>query len=124
MTRSTAKRLALSGWLPLFSLLSYLLGFRGDYRTDQLFLASAIALLVATGLFLNAPIARKVERGSIAWGLLWIAVVALGSIGYISDAKPWGIPLFLFAIWAPVYHCLCRQEEGKRVSYDQMEQSI
>ena len=29
-----------------------------------------------------------------------------------------GIPLFFFAIWAPVFHNLCRQEEGKRANKD------
>ena len=108
-----------------------------NYSTTQLLLASVIAILVAIGLFLYVPIARKVERGSIAWGLIWIAVIALGALGFISDAEPWGFPLFLLAIWArcftacadkrrgretiktlatiisQVRHELCRLEEGK-----------
>lgn len=103
MTISSAKSLALSGWLPLFTLLPYWLGVRGNYSTNQLLLASAIALLVAAGLFLYVRVAREIERGSIVWGLLWIAIIALGAVGFISDAEPWGFPLFLFAIWVPVF---------------------
>lgn len=66
-------------------------GSSEGYCTNHLLFASAIAILVATGLFLYTPIVLKVERGSIAWGLLWIAVITLGSIGYISDAEPWAL---------------------------------
>ena len=118
MPRSTVNCLALSVWLPLFSLLSYWLGVRCDHSTIQLSLIPDIAILGAAGLFLYAPIARKVERGSIVRGLLLTAAIALGAIGYISHAEPWGSPLFLFAIWAPVYHYLCRQEEGTKDNED------
>ena len=57
MSRSSANMLALSGWLPLFTLLSYWQGVRGEISTNQLLLASAIAILVAAGMFLYAPIA-------------------------------------------------------------------
>ena len=87
LTRSTAKRLSMCPWLPLFTLLSYWLGIRGDYGTNQLLAISAIAILVAAGLFMYAPIARKVEHGSIAWRLLWIAVITFGAVGFVSEAE-------------------------------------
>ena len=81
LSRSTAKRLALSGWLPLFSLMSYWQEVRSDYSASKLLLASAIAILVAPGLFLYESIARKVKCGTIVSELLWIAVIAHGAIG-------------------------------------------
>lgn len=116
--RGAAKRLTMSVLLPLLSLLSYWQRLHGEYSTNQLVLASAIAILAGTGLFLYATIVRKVERVSIAWGLFWIAVIIIGAIGLIGNigifyAEPWGFPLVFFAIWAPIYHKLCRQEEGK-----------
>ena len=118
MIRNNAKRLALSVFLPLLSLLLYLQRLRGDYSTYQLVLASAIAIMAGAGLFLYAPIVRRVERVSIAWGLFWIAVIIIGAIGLIGNigifhGEPWGFPLVFFAIWAPIYHKISRQEEGK-----------
>ena len=111
MTRKTTRRLGLAVFLPLLSLLLYWHRLHGDYSTNQLLLASSVAIVAATGLYLYAPIARKVERGSLAWGLLWIAVITLGAIGLINDTEAWGFPLTFFAIWAPIYHALCKQEE-------------
>lgn len=118
MIRGTGKRLALSVFLSLLSLLLYLQRLHGEYSTNQLVLASAIAILAGAGLFLYAPIVRKVESVGIAWGLFWIAFIILGAIGLIGiigviDVEPWGFPLVFFTIWAPIYHNLCTQEEGK-----------
>ena len=104
--------------LPLLCLLSYWQRLHGDHSTNQILLASAIAILAGAGLFMYATIVQKVESVGIAWGLFWIAVTILGAIGLIGimgeiDAKPWGFPLVFFTIWAPIYHKICRQGEGK-----------
>jgi len=104
--------------LPLLCLLSYWQGLHGDYSTYQILLASAIAILAGAGLFTYASIVRKVESVGIAWGLFWIAATILGAIGLMGiigiwNAEPWGFPLVFFVIWAPIYHKLSRQEEGK-----------
>ena len=118
MIRGKAKRLVMSVLLPLLCLISYWQRLHGDYSTYQLLMALAIAILAGAGLFLYAPIVRKVECVSIAWGLFWIAVLIIGAIGLIGimgiwNAEPWGFPLVFFAIWAPIYHKLSRQEERK-----------
>lgn len=104
--------------LPLLCLLSYWQSLHGDYSTYQLLLASVIAVLSGAGLFLYTTIVRKVESTGEAWGLFWIAATILGATGLTGvigaiNVEPWGLPLVFFVIWAPIYHKLSRQEEGK-----------
>ena len=113
MTDSSAGRWGMSITIPLLSLLLYWGRLHGNYSTDQLLLASAIAIAVAAGLYLYAPVARKVERWSTAWILLWIVVIAVGVTGFIYDTHPWGFPVAFIAIWAPVHHSICRLNVGE-----------
>ena len=104
--------------LPLLCLLSYWQSLHGDYSAYQLLLASAIAILAGAGLFLYTTIVRKVESAGKAWGLFWIAATILGAIGLTGvigaiSVELWGLPLVFFTIWAPIYHKISRQEEGK-----------
>jgi hypothetical protein len=114
--RNVLKKLAMSAFLPLLSLLLYWQRLHGDYSTYQLVLASSIAILIAVGLFLYASIARKVERGSIAWGFLLIVsmmVAAMGIIEMLGTGRPWGFPLFFLAMWIPIYHEICRVDQER-----------
>ena len=105
-------RLGMSITMPLVSLGLYWQRLHGDYTTEEMLVASAIAIVVAAGLYLYAPIARRIERWSAAWVLLWIVVITVGVIGFINDTQAWGFPISFIAIWAPVYHSLCRRQEG------------
>ena len=62
------KRLTFAVTFPLLSLSLYWREIDGDYSASQLVLASAIVIVAATGIFLYTPIAKRVERGSLAWG--------------------------------------------------------
>lgn len=108
----TVKRLCIAVVFPLLSLCMYWVMLDGDYSTNQLLLASAIAIMVAIGIFLYAPIAKKVERRGFAWTLGFIATLLLAGVGLIymlDGTKAWGWPVLFFAIWAPVVHQLCKQ---------------
>ena len=110
--KRTVKRLFVAIVFPLLSLLQYWIVLDDDYSTNKLLLASAIAIVVAAGIFLYAPIAKKVERGGLAWASGFTATVLLAAIGFmymLDGTKAWGWPVFFFAIWVPVVHQLCQQ---------------
>ena len=107
--KRTIKRLALSVTHPLLALWLYWGRLHGDYSTNQLLLASAIAIVVAAAIFLYVPIAKKVERWSIAWWLGLMAIMFLGAtaitIKLLYEAhRAWSDAVIFFTIWIPVIH--------------------
>ena len=113
MNRSV-KRLAIAICFPLLSLWQYWTRLDDNYNTTQLLLASSVAIVVATIIFLYAPIAKKVERGSPAWVLGLLATLSLGTLGFIyDDTTTWGWPVLFFAIWMPVVHVCCKHLDAE-----------
>lgn len=109
--KRTIKRLAFSVTFPLIALWQYWYSAKrdGDYSTNQLLLASAIAIVVAAAIFLYVPIAKKVERWSIAWWLGLMAIMFLGAtaiiIHWLYEAhRAWSHAVIFFTIWIPVIH--------------------
>lgn len=109
ITRKAAGRLVLALFCPLLSLLLYWQRLHGDYSTIQVLVASCIAIAVAASLYLYAPFAQRIRLRSLAGVLLLIAIITIGIVGFVFDAKPWGFPVTFMAIWAPVCHSVFRQ---------------
>ena len=114
MTRKI-RRLLISVSFPAISLVVYWGRLDGIYATDHVLVAVAVAIAVAIGIFFYAPLAKRVERGSVAWNLglgisVMIVVFGLVSIWTAQDMT-WRLPVVFFSIWIPVIHIACRSLE-------------
>ena len=108
---STAYRVLLAVLYPFLTLFLYLRELDGNYGAGRLVLASAIALVLAIGIFLYPPIAKRVEPRSVAWYLglaVSVMLVVHGMVASIDPANTWGFPVTFFACWIPAIHVACK----------------
>ena len=109
------RRFVMCIFLPLLSLISYWMEIDYNFNDNRLLLSTIVAILLSVALFFYVPIARKIERGSIAWGVIIVFAIMLAcfaGIGIIGNHQ-WGFPLFFLACFAPAYHQLCRVDFNK-----------
>ncbi len=101
-----ARRLLLAIVFPAFSLHLYWKEAEG-----QTMLAAAIALVLAIGIFLYPPIAKRIERWSPAWNLGAFVSLALFVTGFVASLDPantWGWPISMFALGIPFIHVVSK----------------
>ena len=80
---------------------------------DQLFLVIAIGVLVAAGMYMYFPLAKKVKLLSFTWGSIYGAF--LGLCIYVTlfafPEAPWNFSLSLIACFFPAFHGACKYQE-------------
>lgn len=101
-----SRRLVISMFFPLLSFYFYWTQIDGDYTGNQLLWALVITLMAILVIFLYFPVAKKIERGSMAWSLGLISVMFLVSVGIVGliGSIAWGLAVGVFACWIPVIH--------------------
>ena len=105
-----SRRLLTSVFFPSLSFYFYWTQIDGNYSEKQLVWALVITTITSLVIFLYFPVAKKVERGSVAWslGLIFMMfLISTGIVGLIGD-DPWGLGVGVFATSIPGIHEIAR----------------
>ncbi|MYE62535.1 MAG: hypothetical protein F4X29_04425 [Rhodothermaceae bacterium] len=95
----------------------------GDYNGIQIFWALVVTMLVAFGVYLYIPAAKKVKRGGLIWtfGLCFSVILAVYGIT-MNEISAWrdhyggGFSFVMFALYIPAIH-LFGQNWDKRYEW-------